>query len=206
MKYYKLTDEKGQTNEDTQWGENITHRAIGEGSELCTQDVIHVYDHPLKAAMFNPIHANFTIPHLWECRVRKVVANDGLKVGVKSCTTIKEIPLPEITMEQRVRFAIYCSLEVYSDKDFIKWANNWLNGKDRTAEAVRAAARAAKEAPWTAARAAEEAVRAAARAAWRAAEEAAWAAARAAAWAAEEAVRATREINFIKLIKKAMVK
>lgn len=145
MKYYKLTDEKNQTRDGTQWGEGITHKAAGKGKELCTEDVIHVYDHPLKAVMFNPLHANFTNPHLWEVKVRKIVANDSLKVGVKSCTTMREIPLPEITIEQRGKFAIYCALEVSSDKKFIKWAKGWLNGTDRTAGAAAgAAARAAR--------------------------------------------------------------
>ena len=180
MKYYKLTDEKNQTNDSTQWGEGITHKAIGKGNELCSPDVIHVYDHPLKAAMFNPIHANFVNPRLWEVRVSKIVANDKRKVGVKSCTTVKEIPLPEITTEQRVKFAIYCALEVYHNKAYVKWANDWLTGKDRTRVAAEAAAEAAARVAWAAEAAAEAAARVA----------------RVAAWAAN--------IDFVKILKKAV--
>ena len=207
MKYYKLTDERNQTKGGTQWGEGITHKAIGKGKELCSPGVIHVYDHPLKAVMFNPIHADFTTPHLWEVRIRKVVADDGLKVGVKSCTTIKEIPLPEITTEQRVRFAIYCALEVYKNERFLTWAQGWLNSTDRT-EAAWAAAWAA-EAAEAAARSAE-AARSASRSAARAAEatqkavEAAGAAARSAAEAAAWTPEAAKKIDFVRLIKKAM--
>ena len=142
MRYYKLTDENCRTHSDTKWGEGVTHKAIGKGKELCTEDVIHVYDHPLKAAMFNPIQANFNNPILWECKVKKVIADDQLKVGVKECTTIKQIELPEITINQRVRFAIRCALEVYKDKNFVKWAEDWLSGKDRTAGAAGTAAEA----------------------------------------------------------------
>ena len=197
MKYYKLTNQDMKTTNDTTWGENVTHKAYGKGNELCSGDVIHVYDHPLKAAMFNPIHASIDNPILWECRVRKVVANDQLKVGVKQCTTIKQISLPEITTNQRIRFAIYCALEVYNDKGFIKWANNWLSGKDRTWAAARAAAENTAEVAWDAARAAAWAARDAMRAAAWAAE-----AVRAAARAAE-AARA-EIINITDLIKKAI--
>ncbi|MDD5220897.1 MAG: hypothetical protein PHV11_10045, partial [Candidatus Bipolaricaulis sp.] len=161
MKYYKLTDQDKKTHGDTEWGEHVTHKATGKGKELCTEDVIHVYDHPLKAAMFNPIHAYISNPKLWECRVRRVVANDKLKVGVKICTTIKEISLPEITTNQRVRFAILCALKAYPEPSFVEWANNWLSGKDRS-QAAEAAAWAAEAAAWAAAGAAE----AAAWAAW----------------------------------------
>jgi len=229
MKYYKLTDENYQTENNTQWGENVTHKAKGKGNNLCSEDVIHVYDHPLKAAMFNPCHANFSDPILWECRVKKVVANDKLAVGVKQCTTIRQIPLPEITTNQRVRFAILCALEVYHDEGFTTWANNWLSGKDRTSEAALkvawavatirgAAAEAAESAVWAAIRAAwaaRAAVEAVIKSAWTAAWSAevsawvsVWAAARAAVWAAESAVEANpalaENIGLVALIEKAI--
>ena len=141
MKYYKLTDLENKTTNDTIWGENVTHKATGKGEELCSPDVIHVYDHPLKAVMFNPFHADFKSYKLWECRVREVVANDNLKVGVKECTTIRKVEAPVIKTEARIRFAILCALEVYKDKEFEIWANDWLSGKNRT---ERAAARAAE--------------------------------------------------------------
>ncbi len=196
-RYYKLTDENNQTRNGTQWGENITHKATGRGKNLCSPDVIHVYDHPLKAVMFNPIHANFTNPRIWECSVRGIVANDSLKVGVKSCTTIREIPLPDMTINQKKAFGIYCALEVYHEEKFVTWANNWLSGKDRTPGAAWAAAKAAA---WATAEAAAEAAWAAAEAA----AEAAWAVERAAAWTAKAAAAASADLDFTRLIKKAM--
>ncbi len=148
MKYYKLTGQNHKTLNGTLWGEGITHEATGKGKQLCSTDVIHVYGHPLKAAMFNPIHGNFTNPRLWECRVKQIVANDELKVGVKVCTTIKKIPLPEITTNQRVRFAILVALKVYSAPFFVTWAQGWLSGKDRTEAATRAARVTAWAAAW----------------------------------------------------------
>ena len=197
MKYYKLTDHNNRTR-GTLWGENVTHKAKGKGNDLCSEDVIHVYDHPLKAAMFNANHANFNNPVLWECRVKRVVANDCLKVGVKECTTIKVILLPEITTNQRVRFGIYCALEVYYDKEFIEWADAWLSGVDRSTDAAWAAAEVAEvaEVAWAAAWVAWAAARAAEAAG--AAEAAAWV-----AWAARAAARAAA-IDLVPLIKKAI--
>ncbi|MDD5338215.1 MAG: hypothetical protein PHG35_02220 [Dehalococcoidales bacterium] len=209
MQYYKLTDWNYQTHGWTQWGENITHRAIGTGCNLCTNDVIHVYDHPLKAAFFNPAHASFNNPILWKCRVRKVVANDGTKVGVKECTTLKRLPLPEITINQRIRAAILAVLLVYKEDSYVTWANNWLSGKDRSAEAAGAAGAAARAA-WAAGAAVGAAARAAARAAAGSAEAAGAAvgaaarAAGAAGAAARAAWAAEKDMDFVVLIQRAI--
>jgi len=113
--------------------------------------VIHCYKDLTVALMLNPIHANFTNPRAWEAE-GEVLANDnGLKFGVASLTTIKEIlPLPKITTEQRVRFGIFCALKVYKEPKFIEWANNWLSGVERSAEAAWAAEQAAERAAWAA--------------------------------------------------------
>jgi hypothetical protein len=212
--WYKLTDKDGYTrkNEANQciWGENITHTAAGKGSLLCTSDFIHVYRHPLIAAFMNPIHADFEKPLLWACEANGECAHEGqLKSGFRSVTTLRLIDLPVISLEQRVRISIYCALKQYSEPSFVKWAQGWLDGSNRSTAAATAAARAAAaatgaaagaaaaeaEAAWAAARAARAAEAAwAAEAAARAAE-AARAAARAAAeaaWAAEAAARAAR--------------
>jgi hypothetical protein len=191
--WYKLTDKDGYTRKGKEneclWGENITHTATGKGSHLCSRDLIHVYQNPLIASFMNPSHADFKNPLLWECEAKGECAHEGqLKSGFKTVTTIRRIDLPVITLEQRIRISIYCALKQYSAPSFVKWANAWLDGSDRSAlaawaarEAAAWAAREAAEAAWAAARAAEAAAWAAARAA-EAAARAAWAAARA-AWA-----------------------
>ena len=192
MKLYKLTDENGQTYNNTQWGEGISHSGTGKG-ELCSEGWIHAYTHPLLAVLLNPIHADFKNPRMWEAE-GDVDKRDGqLKVGCRTLTTIKEIPLPVITAEQRVKFAILCANAVCDDERWNEWADKWLDGTDRSkqsANAARAAAWAANaaEAAW-AAEAAAEAAEAAARAAAWAAEAAE---ARAAADAAEAAKTAAR--------------
>ncbi len=133
---YKLTDSDGYTRKgednETLWGENVTHKASGSGRELCTSGVIHWYKSPEEAAFFNPIHANITNPVCWEGFGVKV-AWDGCKGGSKVFTTIRRVPIPIITTEHRVEIAIRASLLVYHKPSYVKWANNWLSGKDRSA-------------------------------------------------------------------------
>lgn len=140
--YYKLTDEHARTYGGCQWGENVTHSGTGRGP-LCGPGWIHVYDHPLLAVLLNPIHANFQHPRLWEAEGRGVTLDDhGLKRGVQTITTLREIPLPVVTTTHRVAFAVLCGKAVCHDPAWTQWADNWLTGKNRTA-AVEAAAAAA---------------------------------------------------------------
>jgi hypothetical protein len=165
----------GEKNE-TLWEVGKRVEATGTGG-LCTDGVIHFYDSIWVALVMNTTHANIPNPKAIVIEVGEVVAHDGTKGGSKWATMLREIPVPEMTTEQRVEIAIRCALAVYSDPEFIAWANKWLSGEDRSREAAWSAARAA----WSAARAAAGAAGAAAAA------EAAMAAARAAEWAAEVA-------------------
>lgn len=142
----KLTDENDQTYGDTVWGENVTHTASGYGG-LCAEGWIHYYDDPLLAVLLNPIHANFKSPHLWGVEVNGRTKKDhGLKFGTTSLTTIKRIPLPKITLEQKVIFGILCAMEVYHEEEFQRWGEHWIDGSDRSAEAAKAVAEAARAA------------------------------------------------------------
>ena len=186
MILYKLTTQDFKTREgypnETLWGRGVSHTAKGHGTELCSDGYIHAYLSPLLAVLMNPIHAGIQNPVVWEAE-GSVSVSDGLKVGCKTLTTVRQIPLPSVTTEQRVRFAILCALAVSKDEAFKIWAGGWLSGSDTSEKAASAAARgAASVAAATSPASAAEAARAAG---W-AAEEAA----RAAGWAAEEAARA----------------
>ena len=200
---YKLTTQDGTTHNYYQWslpkGEKPGdwHRTSGEGN-LCGPGWLHYYHHPLLAVLLNPIHADIQDPILWEVEVGGEQKDDaGLKGGATKMRLLKKIDLPMFSTEQRVVFGIYCALETCNDEEFVRWANGWLMGSDRSAaEAAQAAA------AWTAAaRAAAEAAQAAA-AAWTAAAWAAEAAARAAWTAAAWAARAA-QIDLVAIAKKA---
>jgi hypothetical protein len=202
MKVYKLTDSNDKTKGDTQWGEGVRHEAKGTNSELCSDGWIHWYHDPLLAVLHDPIHGEFgTEAHLWEAKTDGGIREEGrMKGGSKGLTTLRRIDLPTVTTEQRVRYAILCARQVRQDAAWNAWADRWLSGEDRTAEAARAAgAEAARAAAAARSSRAPAAARAAARAAWEAAAgaaaeaavaEAAWAAGAAAEAAVAEAARA----------------
>lgn len=202
MKLYKLTDGDGKTLNGTQWGPGVSHSGTGEG-ELCGPGWIHAYEHPLIAVLLNPIHADFKNPRLWEAKGEVGLREGQLKCWCATLTTIREIPLPEITAEMSVRFAILCAKYVCACRAWNAWADKWLSGEDRSEEAAYDAARAAYDAAaWAALveRAAHDAaahdaaalsVQWAAEASASAAYRASWAAALSVQWAAEAAYRAS---------------
>jgi len=192
---YKLTDSCGKTRNGTQWGPGVSHSGTGEG-ELCRPGWIHAYEHPLVAVLMNPTHADFKNPRLWEAEGKIAIRDGQLKCGCKTLTTVREIPLPAVTTEMRVRFAILCAKEVCASyRAWNAWADKWLSGEDRSEAAAWAAAWAAAEAAWAAAEAAWAAAAWASAWAARAALEAAWASAWAAAEAAYRSARAAAEMD-----------
>ena len=172
MIVYKLTDQNLQTYGSYQWEPGVARETDGNGG-LCGPGWLHYYHDPLLAVLLNPIHADIANPILWEAEADGLHRDDrGLKGGCTRLTLIRQVDLPQITTEQRVRFGILCAKVICDNPAWNAWADRWLDGSDRSQEsawaAIEAAARAA-EAAWAAAETA-------ARAAWaaRAAAEAAW--------------------------------
>ena len=220
---YKLTDQDGYTrrgkNNELLWGPGVKHTATGprkktNNPQLCTDSFIHCYENPLIAVIMNPAHANIENPLLWEGKGFISKRDSQLKAGCFSFTTIRQIPLPKISNEQKVHFAIYCAKQVTTNKQWLDWAEKWLNREDRTyITAHAAAADAAAHAAYAANAAAVNAANAAAYAAYAAtayadAADAAYITADTAvyastAYAAYTAAGCTK-INFINLINCAM--
>lgn len=175
---YKLTDGDHMTRGDTLWGEGVTHEVGGDGTQLCSSNVIHAYRTPLQASYMRRAHRAGNV--LWEAR-GEPVADDGTKVGCKRLTTVRRVELPEISAAHRREIAIRVVCQVYDDIDWRLWASRWLLDIDRSTSAAWAAA-------WAAAEAAAAADAAWAAAAAEASSSAAAAAeASAAAWAAAAA-------------------
>ncbi|MGD2065623.1 MAG: hypothetical protein PVI43_00455 [Candidatus Bathyarchaeota archaeon] len=189
MKLYKLTNKSLQTYNGFQWEIGKTETTSGS-DDLCSGGWLHAYSSPLIAVLHNPVHTNIETPRLFECEGGGEFKDDmGMKCGVTELTLIMELSIPNITLEQRIKYAILCALEVNKDKGFTNWAEKWMSGEDRSVAAAEAAEAAARAAEAAARAAAAEARAEAAEAAARAAAATAWAAA-ATAWAAEAAARA----------------
>lgn len=123
---YKLTTQdfktrKGRSNECT-WGENVSHSGTGKG-DLCGPGYIHAYTHPLLAALFGPVHVNVDDPVLWECEGDVALSDHGLKVGCATLTTLRRVPLPVVTLAQRIMFAVLCARESHQE-----WVERQLRG------------------------------------------------------------------------------
>ena len=149
--YYKLTTQEGMTQNNTQWGENLTHEATGDIQKgLCSDAWIHAYTHPLLAVLMNPAHADIENPILWEGNGEGKAKFEPLKCGFRKFTTLRQIPLPEVTDVQKIAFGILCAKEVYKDLSWNQWADKWLSGEDRTKSSADAAADAAASAAYAA--------------------------------------------------------
>ena len=145
MKLWKLTDENGRTLGDTQWGEGVANSGTGVGP-LCGPGYVHAYESPLVALLMNPRHAGFPKPCLWEAEGEIALRDGQLKCGCVTLTTVREIPLPVVTTEMRIRFAILCAKRVCHDEKWNAWADGWLDGRDRS-DTAALAARAAMPLP-----------------------------------------------------------
>jgi len=160
---YKLTDQNRRTHGGFQLpadGEWFAAARCDAPAEPCTDTVLHHYAHPLLAILFNPIHADLLAPRLFEIEIDDEIGTDGLKGWARRQRIIQELPLPELTREQRIAFAIYCA-EPYAGPGWLKWATAWMDGSDRSEESAAAAAAAARAAEAAAARAAARAAEAA---------------------------------------------
>ena len=158
---YKLTRPDLTTHAGYQWALGERRTFPGTGS-LCARGWAHAYTSPALALFLNSVHAQYVPCRLFEGEGRIGATDHGLKVGCSELMLTRELPVPEVTSEQRVTFATHCALAVYTATPFVAWAEGWLSGQDRSAQAAQAAARAAQVA--------------AARAAARAAQAAVWAA------------------------------
>ena len=134
---YKLVTQDWKSYGGMEWAIGKTNKALKSGNEMCTNQVLHCYSHPLIAAFCNPIHADIINPILLEIEVDKIVATDGLKCASKEQTPIREIPFPTMTTTQRVAAAIL--LVEKGSAGWEMWASNWLSGKDRSYAAANAA-------------------------------------------------------------------
>ena len=136
MELIKLTDAKGRTYGNTQWGENVTHEVQWSG-QFCGPGCIHAYQDLYVALLLNPIHAAFDKPRAWKAEGEVLTSDKGLKFGTTKLTTISEIfPLPKISNIQRVTFGILCVKQVYQDHGWIIWADKWLKNENRLSAAA----------------------------------------------------------------------
>ena len=133
---YKLTNSEMRTHRGFQWELGKWYETTREG-KLCSPGWLYFYSDPLVGLFLNSAHADIGNPRLFRAEVeRKFLNNHGLKCGYTKVRLVEELPVPQISFVQRVRFAILCAKKVYKGKEWNKWANNWLSRKDRTEKSI----------------------------------------------------------------------
>jgi len=148
---YKLTDSEMRTFNGFQWELGKWYKTTEEG-RLCFSSWFYFYSDPLVGLFLNSAHADIGNPRLFRAEVEsKFLNNHGLKCGYTKVRLVEELPVPQISLVQRVRFVILYAKKVYKGKEWNKWADNWLSGKDRTEESAAGAAYTAKSAAESAA-------------------------------------------------------
>ena len=133
---YKLINSEMRTHNGFQWELGKWYETTGKG-DLCSFDWLYFYDDPLVGMFMNPAYANIENPRLFRVELKGKVWDDHeAKYGYSHARLIEELPVPQISPVQRVRFAILCVKEVYKGKKWNEWANNWLSRKDQTINAA----------------------------------------------------------------------
>ena len=148
----KLTNAQGQTRGGMQWGPGVTH-TVPWGGVLCKSGVLHCYeaatvrDALALAILRDPEDGGFgATARAWVCEGSGQHVTNGIKSGYETLSTAREIPLPQVTTEQRVECAIRIAWEACDESGWRAWAQAWLDGSDRTDAAADGAAWAAADA------------------------------------------------------------
>jgi hypothetical protein len=102
------------------------------GEKPCISNGYRAYASPELAVLMVDSRDNLT--RLFEAEGSGAYLTGSLESRYQNMTLLKEIPLPEFTRNQRRWFAIKCALAVCDDPVFVSWAENWINGIDRSKE------------------------------------------------------------------------
>ena len=114
IKLVNLNYESAHNNVRWNVGTTVTIPPEQRSLLLCGPGMLHVYEGNVELAlMLDPIHVNHTVNNIRALEVAgKIVSRDGaLKAGGHCFKVIRELPIPTITIEHRVLFAIMCAFE-----------------------------------------------------------------------------------------------
>jgi hypothetical protein len=142
---YLVTNHENQTWRQVQWGDNVSHKETNSNYFFWT------YEHPDVAALLVPIECeNLQKPKLWSCEVADLsevdygtISHDwGYRRRYPWVKTIKEEDCFIPTDEQRVAFAMLCTMNLTENPLVMAWMRNWLLNIDRTPETAKQVANA----------------------------------------------------------------
>ena len=137
--FYLITDSNNKTWRDVTWEENITHEQNDNPNYLFS-----VYDDPILAHMMNSAYEGFKNPNIWLAE-GEVTNSFEFRYECSKLTAKKQIQVNVPTDDQRIAFAILCSIQIVSNPIYKEWAKNYLSGNDRTKEKAESVMRELQE-------------------------------------------------------------
>lgn len=133
MKKYTLTDSESVSASRHRLapGKFIHNPKNSKAMHRLVQDCC--CDTPLLAAMVSPFSS--ANGKLYQITCWNVAVDP--KAGGQAYTVIKEVtPVPQVSVEQKLQFAMLVMRELYTDRDFQKWIDFWVTDANRSAEAA----------------------------------------------------------------------
>lgn len=202
-----VTDEAMRLDEGPRCIPGQWREVCGHG-EMCSASKPHYYSTPALAAMMNPGHGKIQNPRLWEAELEGDMRMDYRFRIACRLRLLRELEMPQIGAEQRVRFGVEAAARIVS-RGFLgwhSWAKDWLSDSDRRVKTAWAMARDVESVRRIFDRAAENAASSAAYAAGWLAEGRVDLAAEAAADAAVAAREGNAEMNLVEIAEMALLR
>lgn len=132
--YYLVTDSENKTFGNVLWSENVVNEENNNPNKLFS-----IYEDPIVAHMLNPAYDGYKNPSIWIVEGEKEFTF-GFRHESKKLKAIKKVELSEPTDQERIAFAILCSIHLVSNPIFQEWSKNYLKSEDnrskQTAENV----------------------------------------------------------------------
>lgn len=136
---YLVTNQENKTWRDILWGENVTHEENNANYHFAA------YDSPTVASYMYPTYDGITTePKIWEAlapdhlELADPVGKRDFRRKYPKLTTVQEVPFKNPSLEQRINFAILCSMNLVLHPTYRNWALNYLKGEDQTKETAHA--------------------------------------------------------------------
>jgi len=133
MAKYILANSDNQTRRGSRLFPGSSSFSSQTSSNIVAQNASEIGPSPLVAILLNPWHAQLDEAKMLELQFTSAAfsaSDPTIKMDVR------EVRMPEATTDQKIIFALMVIVEVYNNEQFNLWAENWINGSDRSAESA----------------------------------------------------------------------
>lgn len=130
MRKYILTDPNGYTpSHDHLEPGTFVQADNAKSDEPIVRIITSGYDSPLLAVLETPVVSDNDNKKLFMLHTGSAAEHSK---GAKTYIEVKEVPVPNVNLQQKVAFAIAAVSALYGNEDFRRWAEHWLSDKDRS--------------------------------------------------------------------------